>query len=478
MFEQGVGGMTSQREQAQQRSIQAARRHWVGSIVVGIIGAIILAVAPYSAAQAMPLSGVGGNTPALAISSPNPPSGPAGALVVVSGSHWVPSTTVQLSIGTSSGSCATTTAVDGASATVDNTGAVTISFTWPNSLTANTYPICGDGPGAPSGGVKSSNSFTELTSATPLLSITPTTATSGSTVSITGSNWVPSGTVVEIHGGPQGGNLCANLLATLTSQGDPGTITGSFTVPTVSSPTNYIITASSPAGTCSGTPAPTLHTTTTLTIDPSGNAASTPTPGTGNTPTPGTGTGGTPTPTSGHATATPTPGHATPAPGSTQVPEPNRTPTPTRTPGSGGGGGSGTNTGPCPPLPGNFCNANSSFPGWLLCLMVLGLLALFAILLLLLLWRRNQEVIVTEEDITNQIDPNGVAQMGTMRFVRAVRVTTQVVDRKTGNVRSSRVRDYDEFVDASGNIHRRPRTAPTTLTPPANPTTPPNSPTP
>ncbi len=92
--------------------------------------------------------------------------------------------------------------------------------------------------------------------------------------------------------------------------------------------------------------------------------------------------------------------------------------------------------------------------------MIVGLVALFVILLLLLLWRRNQEVIVTEEDITSQIDPNSVAPMGTMRFVRAVRITTQVVDRRTGAVRSSRARDYDEFVDNNGGIQRRPRATP------------------
>jgi hypothetical protein len=433
--------MSSQRTHAHQRIKTALQRHWVGIMIAGIIAAVVITVMPAGTAQAMPRSGIGGNGPALIISSPSPPSGPAGALVVVSGSHWVPGTTVQLSIGSASGSCASTTAADGASGTVDNTGAVQISFTWPSTLPADTYPICGDGPGAPTGGVKSSNSFTELTQGTPSLAVSPTSVTSGGTVSVAGASWVPGGTIIEIHGGPQGGNPCAILLTTITSQSD-GTLSGSFTAPTVSSATTYSITATSPAGTCSGTPAPTLHQTTTLIITPSG-----------------AGTSGTPTPTTGPATPTPTPtpGHPTPTPGGTGVPQPNRTPTPTRTPGSGGSGGGGANTGPCPPLPGNFCNSNSSFPGWLLCLMVLSLLALFVILLLLLLWRRNQEVIVTEEDITNQIDPNSVTPMGTMRFVRAVRETTQVVDRNTGNVRSSRSRDFDEFVDAGGNIHRRPR---------------------
>ncbi len=405
----------------------------------------------------MVLSGGGGNGPGIVISSPNPPSGPAGARVVVSGSHWVPGTTVTLSIGTASGSCDVTTVVDGASGTVDNTGAVEIAFTWPNVLAYGTYPVCASGPGAPSGGIKSSNSFTELTQATPSINL-PGSAVSGQTIAVTGNSWQPGGAVVEIHGGPQGGDPCAQLLATLTS-GNNGFISGTITVPTVSSNTTYVITATSPAGTCSGSPAPTMHASATLPIAPSGNGATTPTPAptATNTPHPG----GTSTPTPHPGTPTPAPGSGTPHPGQTQVPEPNGTPTPhpgaTATPHPGGGGGSSSSSGPCPPLPSGYCSPGTAFPWWLLCLIVFGLLALFLILLLLLLWRRNQEVVNTEEDITSQINPATVAPMGTMRFVRAVRVTTQVVDVNTGAVRSSRTREYDEFVDANGNLHRRPR---------------------
>ncbi|HKD77818.1 MAG TPA: hypothetical protein VKB76_20095, partial [Ktedonobacterales bacterium] len=63
---------------------------------------------------------------------------------------------------------------------------------------------------------------------------------------------------------------------------------------------------------------------------------------------------------------------------------------------------------------------------------------------------------VSEEDISNQTDPTNVTPMGNYRYTRTVRETTQVVDRKTGAVRRSRVRIYDEFTDAQGNVHRRP----------------------
>lgn len=64
---------------------------------------------------------------------------------------------------------------------------------------------------------------------------------------------------------------------------------------------------------------------------------------------------------------------------------------------------------------------------------------------------------VSEEDITSQVDPDSVAPMGALRYVRTVRETTQIVNRKTGAVRRSSVRVFDEFVDDQGNTRRRPQ---------------------
>ncbi len=76
---------------------------------------------------------------------------------------------------------------------------------------------------------------------------------------------------------------------------------------------------------------------------------------------------------------------------------------------------------------------------------------------MLLARRRNEEVIVTEDEITSQIDTAAVAPMNGYTFIRAVRVTTQVVSRANGRTLRMRAHDFDEFADASGNIMRRPR---------------------
>lgn len=369
---------------------------------------LLVIVAPALAARPAFASGGGNSTVTLTISAPTTLSGPAGTSVTVSGSNWSPGANVTMKVGSAAGNCATSTTIPGATGTADGNGAVQVSFPWP-SLPNGSYPVCGFGKGAPAGGVVSGNLFTETGQAAPTLSL-PATATSGSKITITGANWEPGGTQVEILAGPQGSNGCATSLITLTSQSD-GTLNGSFTAPTVTKTTNFTVTAVSPVGTCSGSVSPTLRATASLAISASGI-----------TP------GGTPKPT---ATGTGQAATATPV-------SPNGNPGPNCAPNS------------------SSCNAFGGIPWWVICLILLALLILF-LLLLWLLARRRKEVITSEEDITSQIDPNSVAPMGNMRFVRTVRVTTQTVDRATGAVQDTKISVFDEFADASGGTRRRPR---------------------
>lgn len=376
-----------------------------------IVCALLLAVAPWLAitpAHAVaPATGGGGTTQSLTISVPASLSGPAGTGVTVSGNHWTPGTTVTIAVGSATGGCGTTTSVAGAAGQVDGNGAIQVTFAWP-SLPNGSYPVCGSINGSTE--IVSGNLFTETSQATPTISL-PTTATSGDKITIIGANWQPSGTQVEILTGPQGSNGCATSLITLTSQSD-GTLSGSFTAPTVTKTTSYLIVAVSPIGTCSGTVKATLRATATVAIS-AGSAN----------------TGGTPVPTAtgtGHsATATPV--------------SPNGNPGPTCAPNS------------------STCNTFAGIPWWVICLILLALLLLFLLLLWLLARRRNQEVIVSEEDITSTIaDPNSIAPMGNMRFLRVVRVTKQTVDSATGAIRDTQISVFDEFADASGGTRRRP----------------------
>ena len=223
-------------------------------------------------------------------------------------------------------------------------------------------------------------------------------------MSLTGVSWLPGGLSVEVLAGQPSGNGCATHLVDLTSQSD-GSLSGTFTAPTVTATTVFTITAVSPRGTCAGAAAPTLHATATLTVTPASGGNTTPTPTSHLTPTP-----------AGHLTPTPTHiGGANPVP----APAPG---------------------GPCPPLPSAFCSSVGGVPWCLICLIPLLLLLLLILLVALFARRRNEEVVVSEEDITSQIDPDSVAPMGSLRYVRTVRETTQVVNRKTGAVRRSSLR--------------------------------------
>jgi hypothetical protein len=329
----------------------------------------------------------------------------------VTGNGWTAGATITIAVGAASGGCQSPTAVSGATGQANSSGFVQISFSWP-SLSPGAYPVCGAEQGASTPPKQSANTFTELSQSAPSISV-PGSVASGAKVTLTGSNWLPAAIQVEILDGPQGGTGCTTHLVTLTSQNN-GALSGSFTAPTVTTTTTFVIAAVSPPNTCNSAAAPSLQATTSLTVTPS------------------SGTGG----------ATPTPTHH---PGGA---------TPTKT------GGSGSSSpppapGPCPPLPKSFCSSGGGSV-CLLCLIPLILLLLLIILVALFARRRNEEVVVSEEDISNQTDRTTVTPMGNYRYKRTVRETTQVVDRKTGAVRRSRVRIYDEFTDAQGNVHRRP----------------------
>ena len=415
---------------------------WWLSLVTAIACGLLLVVFGSQPAAA---SGPGGSGPNLTISAPNPPAGPQGTMVILKGAQWPNGTAVRLTITTPGGGCdGSASPAPGGSAQVGGDGTFTATLTWP-ALPAGVYHVCAIGAGTAPGGVASANTFTEEGQGQAIIAL-PTSAVAGTVVTITGQNWYPAGTQVEILFGDPNGTGCTTDLVTLSS-GNDGTISGTFVAP--STPGTIKVTAVSPRNSCTaGTPA--IQATATLTI----------------TPLTGTGTGtGTGTPVSGNGTGTPATGNGTGTPGSGG----------TATPGSGTGtatAGTATPSGQvgtavsgtatscparhnCGPAP-----APAPFPYLSLCVALLVLFVLLLLLFLLLVRRRNEEIIVTEQDITTEIDPTAITPMGAMRFVRAVRVTTQVSDRRTGVVRRSQSRDYDEFEDASGVTHRRERRRP------------------
>lgn len=425
-----MNGFSAHRAQDNRTTPHGQRFQSLAMAICLIIASFVVLLTSNIAQAATLQSGEGGSNPGVTISAPNPPQGPAGTNIIVSVSNIAAGTQISIGIGSTNGTCTNGTPINGAVGTTNSTGSAQISLTWP-ALAPGQYPVCAFGNGLSTQGIVSDNRFSETSQVPPTLSI-PAAATGGSTVNFTGQNWTP-GATVGVYISSAGGTGCDTQLTTVTAD-NTGLLGGTLTIPSVNVASIFLITAVNPPGTCTGSVAPTLKVTASMTVDP-GAGAATATPLTG-TATPGSGTGsGTATPTHGTGRST-----ATPATG-----------VPTATPTSPAKS--------CPPLPGVFCNSVAGFPGWLLCLILLLLLALLLLLVLWLVRRRDEEVVVIEEEITNQVNANTIQPMGNLTFVRVVRVTTRIVHRPTGAIRREQVRVYEEFTDGAGNIRRRRRPA-------------------
>jgi hypothetical protein len=378
--------------------------------MLAILLVILAAVTPDGIANAKRLGGgPGSGNPALTISSPTPPQGPAGTTVIVSGNNWPGGASITVSIGSANGTCDTTTPVNGSSGTANATGDVQVTIVWP-TMSPGKYPICGISS-AVSGTIISDNQFTLTSQNGPTFSL-PSSAASGSQVAFTGANWSLSGKQVEILLAPEGATGCGTSATTVTPDGS-GNISGNFLAPSASSNTIYMVTAIAPSGSCGAAIGPSLKQTGTITILGNGQGAVTP------IVTPSVTPGSTPTPTGKVGTTV---------------------------------GGVST----CSPLPNSLCSVGG-IPTCVVCLLLLLLLALLIWLLLILARRRNTEVVVSEEDITDQIDPQTIAPMGELSFVRVVRVTRTESERNTGQVRRTSTHTFEEFADRSGKIRRRER---------------------
>ncbi len=114
------------------------------------------------------------------------------------------------------------------------------------------------------------------------------------------------------------------------------------------------------------------------------------------------------------------------------------------------------------------------------------LLPLAALLLLLplafLLGRRDEnEVILTEQDVTVErevLNATAPTTAADAQFARTIRITRQIVNVRTGKIKDEQIEEYDVFRDAQGREVRRLRPPTTTPSPVPNmppPATPPNA---
>jgi hypothetical protein len=146
----------------------------------------------------------------------NPASGPPGTSVTVTGSHYPANSAVTISFN------GTNMTTSPATVTTTSTGTFSASFTVPSSSAAGAATVA-----AKTGSASSTATFTVTPPA--LIVLNPTSGPTGTSVTITGSNYPPSAAVAITFNGTSVTTTPASITTTST-----GTFSATFTVPSSS----------------------------------------------------------------------------------------------------------------------------------------------------------------------------------------------------------------------------------------------------
>jgi hypothetical protein len=201
--------------------------------------------------------------------SSSPSSGPVGATITVSGSGWPEPDGEQVSFGyiIAAYNCGIVSG-SGSQAGTFHGGSFNGWFVWPNGIALGTYSICATFGST----TDTANTYTLLSASAPQVSIYPSILIAGKLATITGSNFFPAGTAVQLFWETLNGYIVLRINPTISKANSA--ILRTFTVPTTTlSSGSYKIVAI-----VGGGQPPTLSSSATFTFN-----AQTPTP----TPTPG-----------------------------------------------------------------------------------------------------------------------------------------------------------------------------------------------
>jgi len=217
-----------------------------------------------------------GNPAAVSIA---PTSGPVGARITVNGVRFKSGTPVEAGYATSD--CTSGLAIfSGVSGTVANDGTVMLGAVWPQTKTG-TYLVCLRDKNTLKT-YPSDSPYQVLSTLAPSLTVSPSPVVSQSQVTVTGSNFLPSGGSVEVlwgtaggGGGAARGDACANRVDVKTTDAN-GKFTATFTAPFTSTDMPITVIAVSPQGSCGGTPV--LSAQSALTVKAAGSATAAATP--------------------------------------------------------------------------------------------------------------------------------------------------------------------------------------------------------
>ncbi len=167
-----------------------------------------------------------GNVSANVTSSPS--SGPVGTTITVSGSGWIMPDGTQVYFGYMvAPNCLI---VPDSQAGTLSGGFFSGWFHWPQGTLLSTYMVCANVGGT----TAIANTFSVLSASAPQISITPTTLTAGQQATITGANFFPAGTAVQLFWETAKGSIDFGI--TPVTSNNNGSISRTFTVPATALP--------------------------------------------------------------------------------------------------------------------------------------------------------------------------------------------------------------------------------------------------
>src|SRR6266699_266206 len=158
----------------------------------------------------------------------SPSSGPVGTTITVSGSGCTEPDGTQVSFGYMTNS-SFLTVTDSQTGTLTG-GNFSGWFHWPQGTPLGTYPVCADDGTT----TVIDNTFTLLSESAAQISISPTTLTKGQQATITGSNFFPAGTTVQLFWETANGKVDFGLNPAVSNNN--GNIVRTFTVPATTLP--------------------------------------------------------------------------------------------------------------------------------------------------------------------------------------------------------------------------------------------------
>jgi hypothetical protein len=265
----------------------------LASVCLAASLALCLTTVFYSSAQALsPAHLTRATVKGSVVSSPS--SGPVGAIIAISGSGWSDPDGEQVSFGYMIASYCSIVP-DSQAGTFDG-GSFSGWLRWPGGTPLGIYPVC-----ATFGSTTAqANTYTVLSESAPQVSISPSILTAGTQATVTGSNFYPAGTNVQLSWETVNGSVSFGLSPAISNS--TGSFSKIFVVPTTSLASgSYRIVA-----VVGGSQPPTLSSSTTFTyhvLTPTLSPTPTPSPTPRANPTPVQQV--TPTATT-HAVASPT----------------------------------------------------------------------------------------------------------------------------------------------------------------------------